>query len=361
MKKYLHLFFTIFSVSSCTTSSVETININPTNTYKSNKHAIIKQVIHLETNDSSLIGEINNIEIFEDKIYLLDKHYSKALHIFDTTGKFIQKTIQGKGPGEYLAPRSFTIDQKHKELVIWDMNQSSFIISDLELNFKRKIHSPHLFRDFVFTGEDTILATSFDFYAKDKNLLTQYAIFTDSFKNKIVTFLPVEKELEKDWYNKVISRNGNNTYFIGYWDYNIYSLDKQQASPAYRIDFGDYQITKENQPLPYSQKWERVKKGQIIGSLSDLCITKNYLSFSVAFKIKRRVYFYNKKHDKLFDLQTFTERKELPVLRLGNTTNNNYFIGIVTPEDYSTFVQPDKIMPDTSPQNPVIILFKITS
>lgn len=361
MKKYLYLLLKILLVSSCTTSSVETININPTNTYKSNKHAIIKQIIQLETNDSSLIGEINNIETFADKIYLLDKHYSKAVYIFDTAGRFIRKTILGKGPGEYLAPRSFTIDKKNKELVVWDMNQSSFVISDLELNFKRKIRSPYLIRDFVFTGKDTILATSFDFYAKNKNLLTEYAIFTNSFQNKIATFLPVERELEKDWYNKVISHKGDNTYFIGYWDYNIYSLNNQQASPAYCIDFGDYQITKENQALSYSQKWEKVKKGQITGSLSDLCITKKYISFSAVFKSKRRVYFYDKKHESLFDLQTFTERKELPVLRLGNTTNNNYFIGIVTPEDFRTFVLPDKITPDTSTKNPVIILFKITS
>ena len=73
------------------------------------KHTYIK----LETSDSSLFGSVNQIEILNDRIYILDKNKTNSIFIFSIQGEFIKRLgANGNGPGEFIAPQSFKIDPK---------------------------------------------------------------------------------------------------------------------------------------------------------------------------------------------------------------------------------------------------------
>ena len=70
------------------------------------KHTYIK----LETSDSSLFGSVNQIEILNDRIYILDKNKTNSIFIFSIQGEFIKRLgANGNGPGEFIAPQSFKI------------------------------------------------------------------------------------------------------------------------------------------------------------------------------------------------------------------------------------------------------------
>jgi len=61
----------------------------------------IKEVIPLETTDSSLIAGIDNIIFFEDKI-VIGEYWTKAFSIFKRDGSFLGKVDKtGNGPEEY--------------------------------------------------------------------------------------------------------------------------------------------------------------------------------------------------------------------------------------------------------------------
>ena len=71
------------------------------------------KLIPLETSENCLIGRIDELKVFDDTLYVLDRNIAKALFVFDNKGRFIRKIGRlGKGPGEYIIPRSFTIDNK---------------------------------------------------------------------------------------------------------------------------------------------------------------------------------------------------------------------------------------------------------
>lgn len=56
--------------------------------------------IPLETIDNNLIGNISQIAIYKDMIFVLDRFYSKRLYAFKTDGTYIgQIGNQGNGPG----------------------------------------------------------------------------------------------------------------------------------------------------------------------------------------------------------------------------------------------------------------------
>ena len=79
-------------------------------------------VVKLETNDNNIIGAIDELTIVNDTIYVLDSWSTKTVCLFDMTGKFIRKIGRvGNGPGEYVEPTSFSVDDKN--ILIYDQWQ----------------------------------------------------------------------------------------------------------------------------------------------------------------------------------------------------------------------------------------------
>jgi len=78
---------------------------------ESQSTSLLKDItfVKLETNDENLLGNINQIEVFDELIYIL---CDSGLYIFDLLGNFIRSIrCTGNGPGEFLSPYSFWIDE----------------------------------------------------------------------------------------------------------------------------------------------------------------------------------------------------------------------------------------------------------
>jgi hypothetical protein len=79
---------------------------------KKEKNSIldIDRIVQLEISDSTILGTINQVEVFNDKLYVLDDNY---LFEFSLYGKFLRKlNKKGNGPGEFLMLHSFFIDHE---------------------------------------------------------------------------------------------------------------------------------------------------------------------------------------------------------------------------------------------------------
>jgi hypothetical protein len=84
--------------------------------------SLFKKVIPivLETRDDVLIGSINAIQVYKDRVYVLDRQ-QKILFVFDMNGLFIRKIGSiGSGPGEYLEIVDFTINYDKDEIYLYD-------------------------------------------------------------------------------------------------------------------------------------------------------------------------------------------------------------------------------------------------
>ncbi|MDR0824906.1 MAG: 6-bladed beta-propeller, partial [Prevotella sp.] len=79
-------------------------------------------------NDSILIGDIGRMQVFDDKIYILDISADNKLCVFDKAGRFLyQIGDKGNGPGEYINATDFTIDRKDKKVYILDNKTGNII------------------------------------------------------------------------------------------------------------------------------------------------------------------------------------------------------------------------------------------
>ena len=67
-------------------------------------------IVKLEAHDESLLYGIDQLEIYKDQIYILDRQ-KKRLMVFDINGKYLHYIgKQGQGPEEYISISAFYID-----------------------------------------------------------------------------------------------------------------------------------------------------------------------------------------------------------------------------------------------------------
>ena len=110
------------------------------------------KTILLETNEMCLIGTISKIRVFDQYLFILDRHVAKCLFVFDKEGHFIRKIGNiGSGPGEYVSIYDFTIDRENKSVFILDNRSQRINKYEIEsgrfinsIRLKQNIRSNHI-------------------------------------------------------------------------------------------------------------------------------------------------------------------------------------------------------------------------
>jgi len=90
-------------------------------------------VIDLELTDESIINQdqILKVLLLDSLVFIAE---SEKMLVFDMKGRFVRSIGSiGRGPGEYINIKSFTIDEKNKIIHITD--RSTIVSYDLNGNF----------------------------------------------------------------------------------------------------------------------------------------------------------------------------------------------------------------------------------
>lgn len=84
-------------------------------------------IIHLETTDECLIGEVSKL-IFQNNLFYIADNISKSLFVFDRCGKLKTKVhAVGNGPGEYSNISYFTVHGTDMVLFVHYMGKFFFL------------------------------------------------------------------------------------------------------------------------------------------------------------------------------------------------------------------------------------------
>ncbi|MDR0572675.1 MAG: 6-bladed beta-propeller [Tannerella sp.] len=93
-------------------------------------------VVKLETSGDCIIGNIAKIQLYEDRIYILDD-LSNAVYIFDKNGAFTGcLNRRGAGPGEYVLLKDMCVSEKG--ILVLDFSTQSLLLYDFNFNLKEK-------------------------------------------------------------------------------------------------------------------------------------------------------------------------------------------------------------------------------
>ena len=88
--------------------------------------------IVLETNDNCIVQNVRSIELYDEKIYILDD-MSNKLYVFNMDGSFDKNIAEaGRGHGEYLELADFSIDRKKGEMYLFDEAMDAILKYDIK-------------------------------------------------------------------------------------------------------------------------------------------------------------------------------------------------------------------------------------
>ena len=195
------------------------------------------RTIVLETKKNCLIGIVDDFQVFDGHIYLLDSKKAKSLFVFDMEGRFIGKIGSlGRGPGEYLEIRDFTIDTENSNIFICDA-------------FNR-IHKYQLDGTFISTITIQAPNSNADYIQFYNDRLYSYHLWWENTNDNFML-------LESDQNNgKIISRSLPVKYNKG-WNQafrDIHSrnfMSRANNPPRFNLMFMDYIISIGKEITPY--------------------------------------------------------------------------------------------------------------
>jgi len=375
VKKYLFSFFILITLYNCanhTNFNIQTKIVNFGDIKKVKTSDLISEIefVKLETNSNSHFGKIDQIVIYNNKIYILDSYPGPpSLLIFSIDGKFINKIMNvGNGPGEYISADCFEIDEKEGLILLLDRQNNMLVryrIDDLSFVDKLRIQIPTP-TSFIFNSSENLY---YYYYSlKDNN---KHIVITTEKGNIVNTLIDPEPS------GRILHGCTCNFYhfedaisIFPYFSNKIFTINKDTAYVKYELIFGENKMPDKDLFLNNSSSGVIMKEmmngdeGRIRMlvpyELADLVLVKYYIKKDVFIGIwqKKMNRGINFKYSDVTDDMGISGKFPFPI-----GVFKDKFIGVMNTYDIDTScVKNDQLKLQikniSESDNPILILFK---
>lgn len=378
MKIYLIVFTTLFFLLQCTTPSKNAEKNSENNFHvefksiKSQSTSILKDItfVKLETNDDNLLGDINQIEVYNESIYIL---CNSGLYVFDLLGNFTKSIQQlGNGPGEFLTPYSFWID-KDGFILILDRQFNRLLKYNIEsFNFIESIVMP--FESplaFAKMPKDNLFI--YYYPLRPGREIEEKQIFIADKSGRIISELYKGNES-----GKILHGNSSNFYtqddklkFYPHFSNKIYAVETDTLYNIYSLLYADNNFPDQDIFTKYDNSGDIMKEILFGGNkwIRLIYVYETETNLVVKYYIERDFYVsiwdkvkeetINFKYDDVIDDIGIGGKFPLPI-----GIYNNQIIGILNPYDINKKqvenIELKKITEDISGEdNPILCFYSI--
>lgn len=301
-----------------------------------------------ETNDFSRIGTYDKVQLTDDKIFIVDRTYTKSVFCFDHFGNFIFKVSNaGGGPEEYTELRDFTVNLESNSIDILDFGSRSILKFSIDSGkFIERINIGG-FNEFFQAFENM---NGKYFVAHDNNCGLFGDCYNLTVRNEDLNFtigdLPVKKNIEKLKIrnSKIFSRNDSILFYKETLNDTIYNLSSGFLDfyGSIYIDFGSIKI---NDDIKYSGVFNSLPdigaycvENKKTWGLEDFRISSNgivFFTFATP-NLKNVIYDLNSKRGYSFDVLV----SDLLTSRFPVTSYKEYFVSYTDSEIIYSAMKP---------------------
>lgn len=351
-----------------TLNNFETIDVDPNLKVDKKCEFEIDTIIHLQTSEESLIGDIMKVEFYAGHFYILDKNISRTVYVFDKNGGFINKTIIGKGPGEINQPSGFEIDRVKNQIIVWDEFRNEDVFFDLNLKFIERKRYQGIIRSYLSINDTTRLAfvrsCNPKYFLSDKKdiIFYNYFVYSNGFSNIQKELFPLSAELSSLDVSIPFSKFKDRVLFFCLYDYNIYGLNGLEPEVLYEIDFGKYGLETSDIEKGHDYIWKNFYDNKKIITLNKIFENSTSLSFSFTFSRESNYCIYSKKSQNVCLLNS-TNKYNLPGLDIVGIYLDDYFIGSVNYENMKKYYEQSNLYSEAESlsisDNQSLIIFKM--
>jgi len=344
----------------------------------------IRDIVLLETNDSSSFGVCSLLKTTQEAFYILDESITKRIYKFDRNGAFIRHIgKQGRGPGEYINPSWFCVDENSGQVIVYDTRQrrlmffndkSGEFIKDVRINFDAR--SFEIMPDLSgycfytsFTPNSNLSSNNEDFQLiiTDNEGQVIHTAFPFSSSYSVQNFISVKS---------VFSEYDEEVYFFSQYIDTIFKFNKKgQMIPSFVLDYNN-----DNQKLSdqYVKKIGPNQNGDFsyINSVrhsSDVFHlylqfqTENHLYYTGVINKKTFAFLVDKKSHNVIDL---TKYQNIPLKRIIFLAADEDFLYAFSSNTNSILEAPEDIkklninnssalLDERYRDNPIIIVYGI--
>lgn len=203
----------------------------------------VKDIIKLGADSTMPLGTIDKVIVTKDRLFVLDKTFSKFLFVYDRQGDFLWKIgYKGRGEGEYLnGPIDFVVDESIKNIDVFESEIKTIFTYDWDGEL---IHTKVLEETwpYSFTKSDSIFYFAYNTVDKDGYLLR----IEDEKENPLFKYKPLNKirELVSD---HSFFTTPQNIYFVEDYNNDVFVLRNNGIGieKILSFDFGDNSIEKD--------------------------------------------------------------------------------------------------------------------
>ena len=283
------------------------------------------KIIPLETTEDNLISYIYKIEIWQDKIFILDKKSQDKILVFGLDGKYLYGIgTQGRAANEYVSLGGFTIDRVHDQVLILDDATQKLNFYDLNGKFIRNISLDFIARDVAALGNGNL---AFAGGGRGRNRL----LLTSASGQLLSSLVPSN---DKNWVMMLnaFAPLGDSLIYRNYLNDTLYTITPQGEVLASRfVDFGSDALTWDKFMSYDSYRRENIEDqlSNYRCNLKYYAETANQVCFLYGEKGVPQYVVYDKKTGRtaVYSLQIYNDLTfdRMPPLIVGATPE--YFIG----------------------------------
>lgn len=372
MNKIL-IIITLFVVIGCADKKTRSIQLQEI--HFDGEHSEISEkkpeyiFIPLETRSDNLVGHINKVEIYNDKIYLNDFSIGKTVQVYDIKGNYISQIgHRGDGPGEYVVPHDFYLDKEAQTIVVIDQMKNRALIYDL--NTYQHISTKEL--PFYFVSHIQLADRSyawFNLFGFKEARNEHYIQITDSVyqNNTYLLEAPFVSSMGI-WTQKTFYKLQDKAFFYLPFSPVIYEVTSRNIQPAYKISVQSHHF-------PPADFMQTIVGDGSLDYYRDLLASDYIMAYNtletddfmvVVYLIKNKIEvgIYNKQDKKSYQYPDFTNNllqggMELPFAG----TYQHYFISSISPASFSDrYVRQDELRSMAAnmseDDNPILCLIK---
>lgn len=240
------------------------------------------QLILLETNDNSLIKDINRMYCYEDTLFVFDRFMKKIILFNKRDGTYINTISHvGQGPGEYVKAMDFCIDSQNKRIIITCDIPYKLLFYSFSGDLQKEVSLPLYYSEIVTNGtylygliddEDNSKIDILDYNGNQIN-----SISIPNKKLKIDT--PELKHTFAKGHRMAVYKDS--IYFTCPYDNSIYTIKEEELYKKYEIDFKEYTLPEHllNEELNAKDFSMQCKKNSWVCTILDIIQSSDSLFF----------------------------------------------------------------------------------
>lgn len=261
----------------------------------------------------------------------MDITRAKSLFIYDREGR-LKKVINklGNGPGEFVKPQDFDIQQGTGNIIILDGDQRKFITYSKDGDFISEISKKNVsINSFLTLNDDKIIIDKGNTTSNDNG---DYINFINFKGEEIASFLPVPKYLKNITISpqNPLQRLEDTVLYMPSVHNCLYQIYDNQVQLKYTFDFGDLWPGKQYLHDHQDKHPLQIAQGLVQNYIAFLNYIENetLLFLNFYYKDKQYYYYFNKQSEKTLLFHS-TERINLAPI----ATVKNDFVYVVYMDD----------------------------